>query len=48
MSGSMFGIVELLLFCGVVFGWGFYELRSLRKYRDNNEAEKPRQSEPDQ
>ena len=35
MSGDLLILIELLLVFIVVFGWGFYELRQLRKYKKN-------------
>ncbi len=33
MSGNLLILLELLLVFGVAFGWGFNELRQLKKYK---------------
>jgi hypothetical protein len=40
MSSSTIITLEILLVLGLVVGWGFWELRSLRKFREQNKKDK--------
>ena len=44
MSSNLLGLIELLLVFGAVFGFGFWQLRSLRRLRERDQGrhEKPR------
>lgn len=39
MSGNLLILIELLLVFLLVFGWGFNELRQLKKYRKDQSVE---------
>jgi len=48
MSSYWFGLVEMLLVFGVVFGWGFHQLYQLKKLkRADEERERAEQAEND-
>ena len=48
MSGNFLIFMELLLVFGVVFGWGFNELRQLKKYKQNNTASRENDKDANQ
>jgi hypothetical protein len=33
VSGTLLIAIKVLLVCGIAFGWGFNELRQLKKYK---------------
>ncbi len=45
MDGQTLILIELLLVFGLVFGWGLWELRTLRREREADAAKPP--SDPD-
>lgn len=45
MDGQTLILIELLLVFGLVFGWGVWELRKLRREREADAAKPP--SDPD-
>lgn len=36
MDGHTLGLIEMVLVFGLVIGWGWWELRSLRRARERN------------
>jgi hypothetical protein len=40
MNSSTIITLEILLVLGLVVGWGLWELRSLRKFREQNKKDK--------
>ncbi len=34
MSSNLFGLIELLLVFALVFGFGWHQLRDLKRYKD--------------